>query len=845
MLIDHEKTKAIDLVLQNRTSIPVQPPQGKPAALRYLPYPFHNYFTITSDCDGPCIPRWKHVGETIREKLALPISDSIFINWLVRRGEANRGNKRERNSRKTPVFDRKRFIEKNAFMLRRFHRGWFDVIHGWLRRFMIKIADDFHLRCGSRRNYALQLLITRLFGKTPRYTLPSRKHRVVFVAPPGWQQFEAPRYLYFRYVLPIEGSYFNIIGYVDSKEVFSIDSRQFDPHHRFVALPETIDLYPLMGKDPDKLLNLKVDFELVSAGASEATLSVEQPMLLSDIREDVLYHFNLMREFNLCLSTFTTHGIAMAIGVRHMPTSESVDERFLSDYPGNDHYFLDIVRAAGLDFINTFNNIVGTDIVHISDQIKPVVLNDGSISYDFPRFMCVPKDSKGRSDYSPFMIDGEETNLSHSDYIGFHTREALDRMSEPGQGALLYTHAGFRNPQIMSHQWRQSGIEPDKYESINQDSIDALKDVADRYYNLSGNVPDTRRLWVAPTSVLLRFSQVMRHAPDNVTYDESGNSVFITTWFDPVTKYPVPNPLKGLKDLRWLTIYVRDSETARVFVDNREITHFIRNPADNTDMQSVTIADVSSPMVIFDEVDLDRKGKVLCRSCTCAGIEHESFRGQRSLKIESGKGKGTATYYPGVPIDLRNHQLVRFAYRKLTPDTTMRVTFNLNTGVQWSICDHDDASSTHAWRISRHKDCEWHDVIVPYWSLMSAVPPDCRDVPATEIQAVLFDIQGSLLIDCLELLRDNDSPASFDDCLLVGGKVTPADQAGMVRMILDGTTYETEPTKSGYYIFEKKAPRGSIADIHAVGKDSRLHAPLSGALREIYCDCLDIDIEIQ
>lgn len=140
-----------------------------PAAIRELPFPFCNFCAISSDADSCSIDALKSVGKVTREEFGLPMSDSFFPHYHYNLGfcrspmELKRGKGEQiKFSNDFPVgsqFDLAEFVEKNYEMLKAFHRGRIDTVHGWLLRVQIRIGDDISLvkeaifSRKSRRNY--------------------------------------------------------------------------------------------------------------------------------------------------------------------------------------------------------------------------------------------------------------------------------------------------------------------------------------------------------------------------------------------------------------------------------------------------------------------------------------------------------------------------------------------------------------------------------------------------------------------------------------------------------------------------------------------------------------------
>lgn len=859
--LERYRTALTEQAIEQKANAPSPPPSSVPAEIRPLPYPFNHFFSITNDCDNPdpSLNRWRHVGETIRLKNGLPISDSIFVDWPIQRGE-NHNYYIDGFSKEIPQFNRDRYIDANFFLLQQFHRGWFDVIHGWIMSHSIRIAHEVSFYGGvPRRNYLLKKIENLTEGGNENWVkwenndpilLGGKQEdapnccRIRFFAPKRWLQDRPIRYFYFKYALPMLFSKFDIRGYVGQKKVFDIRSGKiFDPHWRQVPLPVLIDLIPLVGNDPEKLKNIEIEFELHPNETAD-TAQFDDVTLFSEVRQDIKDHIKVLDLFNLRLSSFSSHGIGMVFGATSQRDPASCDPRFHSDYLKNPNYFKDISEQAGVEFFNTFTNTYHKDIQTIDTVLHPVIFNDGSVGYDFYRYFYAPRTQQNTMDYSVFQLDGRMTDASSADYLGYHIHGALENMTQPASGALIYTHAGVRCWVHLDEEEKSGDKARDTFESIYGESLEALSDLADRYYNLSGTLKDEERIWVAGTAVVCRYAQVRRYLQRHSRYDRNTNAVWIETWFDPITKLPVPNPAKEFSDLRGATFFVEDALTAKVFVDGREVSHLIRNQGNHDGRPSVTIADVRTPTVIFDEVDVWEKGSCSAEAAMIELNEEFAFRGQRSLKLTALSERGRVIYQPRVPVDLYNNQYLRFAYRKLAEEASIGVRLRLSGGAIWGAAEAGGAEAGHLVELPAYDDQDWHDIVIPYWQFIAALPVESRTVPPEMIHKIEFDVKGVVLIDCLELLRDNDAPAPTDGCHVIGGTILPLGTTKSIFMTLDEKEFHTHATQGGHYMFEKRVPRGAIIRLQAETIKGERVEPISGPFHEVWRDCLDYDFYI-
>lgn len=818
----------IDIAARRRVESP-PPPSAVQADVRELPYPFHYFFSIASDCDGPIFERFLRVGQAFREEFGLPIADSIIPGWLHRAGQVGRYSKERGPSKTQPIFDRNRLIEKVGEILSRYHRGWYDVTHGWIQRFMIKIAGDFELTVSGFRRFA--------------------RRTAKFTAPPGWQQLEPPRFLVMRYALPMAGSSFRMIGQVGKEKVFELPSSDFEPECRFLPMPLTVDLYPLMGNDPDRLHNLKLHFSMTGPRGSK--LVVRDLALLSDTRETVKEEITTMKAFNIFLSTFTSHGVGAVLGVRSCIAPESADPRWCADFPGNIHYLKDLLSEYGIRFFNTFSNTSRSSVLPLRSVIKPCVFYDGTLGYDFNRYRHLPQNQAGGYDLSFFSVDGQDTNPSVADYVGFHLNAAVRQMQDFSDGALLYTHAGVRDKVIMEA-LEKKGRSQDPMDTINDETRQALGDLARLHFGLDDAVEHGQRIWVAPTGAVLRQARLARGAGGHVWYDKQQNAVFVQTWFDPITQEPVPNPAYEYLDIAGLTVYVDDSATARLFVDGRPVTHLIRSPKDHTGRESVTVADVYSPTVVLDDVDMKKKPGALeeegavYRYCTS-----DSFRGTACYEMKVSGAGGRLVWHLPAPMPLADQFHLRFAYRKEQGPCRIAVVWHLANGRQFAVAEEGAETDTHSYRIAPWEDGEWRDVIVPFYALLGALPAGERFIPAhTALAKLEFNAKGDsrsvVHFDTIELLRDDANPRSRDGRFLVGGRAWISQTRGQERITrvvlrLGRNEYSTSPASNGYYFFEEKIPRGAVVEILGLDNKGGEVEPVFGRHWDIWTNTTWVD----
>jgi len=765
------------------------------------------------------------VGKVFRHDFGLPMADSIIPGWLYRKGERGRYSKESGSGKEQPVFDTQQFVEKVGPILARYHEGWYDVVHGWIQRFMIRIAKNFSL--------------------TTRIPRIKATHRAKFVAPPDWQQFEPPRFLVMRYALPLQGSSFVLRGWVRKRVMFELNSAALDPPYRFVPLPVVLDLYPLMGNDPKDLFDLQLEFVLT--GPRKSKLTVKDLCLLSDTRETVRNEIQVLSQFNMFFSTFTSHGIGVVLGAQTCSSPLSMDYRWCADYPANIHFLKDLLEAYGLRFFNTFSNASQHSILPLGEILKPFVFNDGRLGYDFRRYAYLKQYPNGAFNLDDFSINGQATNYSLADYLGYHIRGAVKTMERFSDGAMIYTHAGVRDRIIMQEE-RRKGVNVNPLDTFNRNSREALHLLSNRYFNFDGNVPDTARIWVAPTGVILRQARISRNVGESVWYSAERNMVYVRTVFDPILQKPLPDPQNGVLDLCGLTVYVNDSATARVFVDDQEVSHLIRNPVDHTGRESITIADVYSPKVILDDVDLKAKpGRLVERATRYTYNNSLPFHGTGCYEVQLLAPVGSLEWSLPADLPLADQFFLRFAYRKKSADTLIRVGLHLDNRAAFVVEEYGYSDAPQTFRIPRRSEQQWWDVVIPFYHLLSVLKPERRFVPASAgLQRLTFSLKGTpgdtALFDKVEFLREDANVRARDGLFLVCGHVSPARlKEDFIIEMKDGDSIQrVRPARNGYFLFEKKVPKGSIVEVSAFDQKGHRKDPTFGRLVEVWTNVVDV-----
>lgn len=793
---------------------------------RSLPYPFNKFITIASDCDAPSYEKFINIARVFRHDFGLPIADSIFPSWLYRRGFKSYFSKS--TSGKTPCFDSSLFEDNNVEILNLSYRGWYDTIHGWIQRFMIKISDDFTLCIGIGQKY-IKFLPKKIISKS--IGLKSSK-RIFFRAPEGWQQMEAPRFLSMKYQMPVESSYFLIEGFSKNEKIFTIHSSNIKQGHRLVPLPYTVDLFQYT-QDADILHNLYLKISLY--GPIGSVLKVEKPTLYSETKETVSHMADVLKGYNINLKVYTSHGIGAVVGAQYASSISSSDTRFCSDYPSNANYFMDIFKDYGLKWFNTFNNVSQTNILKLTDVTRPFLFNDGKLAYDFNKFAYIKQNEDGTYNYSDFNHNGSTLNYSLSNFINIHIQGLLNN-AQSGMGGVIYTHAGCYEPILLKNK-------PQLHRDlINIETKESLYLLANSYYNLSGDIPNKDRTWVAPTSAILNLSLLNKSLQKCLWYDNESHILNINSYTDLILNQTIPSSSISLANF---TVYVPSSQKCRVFLDgNKEIKHLIRNPKDETGKESITIADIDSPYVLFDDIHPSNR----CKDINMDGVEFHltsstSYQSKLSYQFTILKDKATATFTFKVPVSLKDVFFLRFAH--LTKDDTdFDLILNFTNGSSIGLRDTYQLD----FDIFANKGTsDWKEVIIPFYFFSSLISNKINAIPSDfELESLQMLISGepgeNVFIDKIQFLNHTTMNPGY--CYMLSGQVMPTNLSRKLKFIVikqGEQEFNTDIKKNGFFIIKIPKIEGDVVSVFAVDDKENIHYPINyGENIEVWSNIYDI-----
>jgi len=785
-------------------------PQAIAAQLRPLPYPFERYLTINSDCDGSVhdlIGAAVALNTVVREEYGLPICDSFFGKWLY---ECGLDGLHEPHSARglDGEFDARRFFERCGEWVRGFHRGWFDTVHGWAYNMSVRVAPD---------------IGTDADGLV-----------VAFSAPPPWEEAAVPRYLALhceagdlrdvsRIALARDGA---VLWSWEAPSQLAMDGAMADGS-RLLPLPlAAARAAELAGGD----LALVVDFS-PDAGSS---LRLTHIALVTEARHDLATQLDALCTRNLAVANFSSHAGGLVFAIPQGQRAQLPAAAYYSDEPVSAHYCVDLFTAQGFQTIQTFAQTSGYEVKSLADLTYERVLHDSTRVYDYHRYLCIPRDPKGAFDLSPFEVDGTAMNPSWADTAAMQIRYGLEQSATGSWlGAVIYTHLNYAAP---THPFMREGISARTM--CNEALRAALGDLADRYFGLGSRHAPAERVFVAPSSVLVRMSAVSARIGERVTYDATSNTVNVSAVDDPVWGRRVPCEADAARDLHGLTFYVDDAHTATLAVDGRAVEGLVRSPADASGRQSITVIDQAAQVTVLGRVA--SRARELVADCDGVAWEiggSDTEAGHR-VRLDGAAGRVELT---GPMPRLANRHYVAFEYTKSGSALRYAVTLVMEDGDElgWTETGAPAPASMlecPAWAATGRRI-----EILPLWRLCPAAALSAP--PTSRIACVRIAVHGDpgdvLSVHRLALLRDDGKRGGRTRCFLGGSTGTRAPVEIVAQT--DTAEHRAEILENGFYTFSEPVPRGSIVRLEGRLASGAIIAPLTGHWHEVVDDDWDID----
>jgi hypothetical protein len=511
-------------------------------------------------------------------------------------------------------------------------------------------------------------------------------------------------------------------------------------------------------------------------------------------------------------------------------TGVSVSNRAEGATPGSDYYHEDVVRDLGAIYFlfgndsspnfSAWNNLKA---YRIADLLVPYRSPSGQSMYN------------GRRWFPGFLRPGEHRSpmaITWNDRFGdalTGIMELADKNDEYPVFGPVVTHLGHIDRRKNGRQPHQIAVD----DAFNVETDIALAALSDRYYNFSGR--SSKRMWAPSINRLYRFAQLSQRIRQHTGLLPDG-TVAISRWQDPITGETLPTPGAEGRDLAGITVYVPDPQHAKVMIDGRPFHDFTRNKPDETGRASITFIDLTTRLVIADELwpsstDTEKGAKAVVSGDTPSGRVLLRVPASTTLRIPvSGPAR-----------DARFQTSFSFWARPLSHTGPLSVAYQLEDGrvFNYAINGGREAAS---WSGQWAKAGEWRKFVGEFTHATFDKNNGLQPPRGRVREIIITTGDAEVEIDQISFARDNPFPQPIERVLLSGRLSNQEDDVRVVAHFGNGTTRETKTASSGYFLFGGVSP-GGIVRLEAQSKFGTAWYD-GGRSFEVWSNLVELDIRI-
>jgi hypothetical protein len=389
-----------------------------------------------------------------------------------------------------------------------------------------------------------------------------------------------------------------------------------------------------------------------------------------------------------------------------------------------------------------------------------------------------------------------------------------DLKGKKARAAQFYTHLGNLAP--------DDEVLPDPYFDQND-----LREFQDRVFGCGQDRSD-HRIWFTRGTVLSDYSLVLQSIGHHTKRPDE-NTVSITSWTDPYAGIPVA---RNFHQLYGQTFYVDDSSEAQVNLNEEELSEIVRNPADESGKQSVTIAESTIRHTVFRAIDPQKRGSVEAENCAA------DWTGEAFSLSPADSSAGKVTIIPESIYPVGTQHLI-FRIRRISADSRFALVFETKTGGRFAFGDSSMISDVDGFIDAKYDfasafptDDSWQTCVVPFydleWATADLSADAVRPLPSHEPASIQFQVSGDgVEIDHLEYTRPKTTApnSGHPDSVKIGVRCEDSRSGRIfeLRSVADDSVAATaSPNEVGHLIFDA-VPKGGYRLIASAKPDETLH----------------------
>jgi hypothetical protein len=840
------------------------------ADIRRLPYPFGQMVTISSDVDYEAPWHGRAIHKFLNEDLGLPITDSVWVASSTGAPDVSAFfssfsglNKRASLVETFPVFE---------LLIREWHRGNIDHLHSW--------TDD------AAPQYKVSLATpAKILNNHVEVELPKAPWIAAFQQDRGYQQLR----LFFDARAPADLSV--EIRYSDGTSLAYDKTEVLQASNSATLILN--EEWPLAPPTPIKRPLPAIERVILRApscahGCNISLIGIERDNFS---RYSVLRQMPFLEYMNIRPSVLTAHG-----GLTYHPDFEGPGKHYLRDdmltaepetasvrremeglagKQGSIGYHADLLRKLGVRSVTAIWNPTAKEIFSFAQSIPAPVQS-------FEGFYAL---AKTHGDFGP--VGGDlsdvpkilsETDAAASDFPAaqylckdnVYCRQA-DQGSTIG-GLIALSLWLIDKGRFVEHNWYThlgtSRLDPTFVPTPEAPfppaTMAAFRSLASYYYDPAGERPRSQRVWVPPVGVWANYNIVRTHIGEHIKVDPETSAVHISSYPDPVLGTNLPDKLAGTRDLNGITVFVKNAEAATVTVDDKPIKELVRNPADDSGRESITIVDNNTPTTILGRIAPENSASVASQGGSYEWISQPPAArdGPASFVRLTANDNTVSLNLAMKSLSVWNATHLGFSYRITRSDGRAprghaSIVFERSDGIRvafvQSAPDNPPVSDSYA-VFGQHQDTQdWRAVTIPQYELRWS-PNWSKPVlplvlgPIRSIQIQLLDAAAGDTLDIgdLKMLRPSANGSAPDESRVVAGRVL--DPMGRtvegigISAAFDGDRRHTVTDQFGYYAFGG-VKQGAIVAIRAshLGREC---PPARGPLMEVQANEVEVDINL-
>jgi hypothetical protein len=469
---------------------------------------------------------------------------------------------------------------------------------------------------------------------------------------------------------------------------------------------------------------------------------------------------------------------------------------------GSDYYFADLTQKFGSIYYlfgngpadNYKGNIAGWSGYSLSELITPYTLPNGRKAYNTHRYY--PGGWHEKDQGNPYTITWNGRFGQALNYI-------FDKINTDNSNLVygpIITHLGFEG----TEEKLGLNVHPIKPGApFNPTTAKALTELSNRFYNFSNNVPNTQRIWVTSPSRLYRYAQIHPALKNHIQVNQN-SQINITSWTDEVSAEQLPDKNHISRDLAGITVYVPDSNSATVTVDDQDVFDFTRNPKDETGRESITFTDLSTLHIINDKVWPQK---------------FNNTTGSISIKTTPdapGSGMFLELHAPNIktPVKLsipvqainkNQHAETNFSFWAKTdnPNAILSVAYLLENGKKFTVLVRPKTTSSlksPTWQLNWGDTNQWRRYIVSFSSanFKSTAPIPPRGM----VKAIQLKMLNANTVDIAQIAfgRDNPFPGLNKNNLLLGRISSLEDEQLVTAHFKSQPDVQVKTHDTGYFL---------------------------------------------